>query len=100
MVWGPDVIFNNKEYPRGRLSIDTVDEWKMTGIPALTILQALTVNGAKLLGVEKTRGALKAGMRADIIGVRDNPLEKIETVKSVTFVMKNGKVYKQNLATN
>jgi imidazolonepropionase-like amidohydrolase len=95
MVWGPDIIFNNKEYPRGRLSIDTVDEWKMTGIPALSILQALTTNGAKLLGVEKTRGALKAGMKADIIAVKDNPLEKIETVKSVTFVMKNGKVYKQ-----
>jgi imidazolonepropionase-like amidohydrolase len=100
MVWGPDVIFNNKEYPRGRLSIDTVDEWKMTGIPALSILQALTTNAAKLLGVEKTRGQIKAGMKADIIAVKDNPLEKIETVKAVTFVMKNGKVYKQNLATN
>lgn len=95
LVWGPDIIFNTREYPRGRLSIETVDEWKMTGLPALAILQALTTNAAKLLGVEKTRGSLKAGMKADIIAVKDNPLEKIETVKSVTFVMKNGKVYKQ-----
>jgi imidazolonepropionase-like amidohydrolase len=95
LVWGPDIIFTTKEYPRGRLSIDTVDEWKMTGIPALAILQALTTNAAKLLGVEKVRGSLKAGMKADIIAVRDNPLEKIETVKAVVFVMKNGKVYKQ-----
>jgi imidazolonepropionase-like amidohydrolase len=95
LVFGPDVIYTTKEYPRGRGSIDTVEEWKMTGLPALAILQALTTNAAKLLGVEKTRGSLKAGMKADIIAVKDNPLEKIETVKMVVFVMKNGKVYKQ-----
>jgi imidazolonepropionase-like amidohydrolase len=96
LVFGPDVIFSTKEYPRGRLSIETIDNWKEAGIPPLTILQALTTNAAKLLGVEKTRGFLKVGMRADIIAVNDNPLDKIETLKSVGFVMKNGKIFKQN----
>jgi imidazolonepropionase-like amidohydrolase len=59
-------------------------------------LQALTVNAARLLGVEKTRGFLKEGMRADIIAVSDNPIEKINTLKNVGFVMKNGKLFKQN----
>lgn len=95
MVWGPDVIYNTLEFPRGKVSIDTVDEWKMTGVPNLVILQALTTNAAKLLGIERNRGWLKPGYRADIIAVRDNPLEKIETVKDVVFVMRNGKVYKQ-----
>ncbi len=94
LVFGPDVIFNTKDLPRGKLSIDTVDDWKLTGIPSLVILQALTINPAKLLGVDKVRGWIKPGMRADIIAVRDNPLEKIETVKDVVFVMRNGKVYK------
>jgi imidazolonepropionase-like amidohydrolase len=94
MVWGPDVIYNTKEFPRGKVSIDTVDEWKMTGIPNLVILQALTTNAAKLLGIERNRGWIKPGFRADIIAVRDNPLEKIDTVKDVVFVMRNGKVYK------
>ena len=96
LVWGPDIIFSTKEYPRGRLSIETIDNWKTTEIPPRIILQALTTNAAKLLGVEKTRGFLKAGMRADIIAVNDNPLDKIETLKNVGFVMKNGKVFKQN----
>lgn len=96
MVWGPDIIFSTKEYPRGRLSIDTVDNWVAAGIPAGVILQALTTNPAKLLSVDKDRGALKTGMKADIVAVADNPLEKITTVKNVTFVMRNGKVYKQN----
>jgi imidazolonepropionase-like amidohydrolase len=99
LVWGPDVIFNTNELPRGKLSIDTVDEWKMTGIPSLVILQALTTNPAKLLGLEKTHGAIKPGMRADIIAVRDNPLEKIETVKDVVFVMRYGKVYSRAVDT-
>ncbi|MBA3770422.1 MAG: amidohydrolase family protein [Blastocatellia bacterium] len=96
LVFGPDVIFNTRDLPRGKLSIDTVDEWKQTGIPSLVILQALTTNAAKLLGIEKTRGSIKSGMRADIIAVRDNPIEKIETVKDVVFVMRNGKIYKRN----
>lgn len=98
MVWGPDVIYNTKEFPRGKVSIDTVDEWKMSGIPNLVILQALTTNAAKLLGIERNRGWIKPGFRADIIAVRDNPLEKIEMVKEVVFVMRNGKIYKRAAA--
>lgn len=94
LIWGPDVIFNTPEYPRGKLSIDTVDDWKLTGIPSLAILQALTTNPARVLGVANNRGWIKPGYRADIIAVRDNPLEKIETVKDVVFVMRNGKVIK------
>ena len=95
LVWGPDVTYNTKDFPRGKVSINTVDEWKLTGIPSLVILQALTTNPAKLIGVDKARGSLKTGMKADIVAVRDNPLEKIETVKDVVFVMRNGKVFKK-----
>ena len=94
MVWGPDIISSYKKYPRGFQSINTVDNWKQAGIPEKVVLQTLTTNAAKLLGVEKSRGALKAGMKADIIAVDENPLEKIETLKKVGFVMKNGKVFK------
>jgi imidazolonepropionase-like amidohydrolase len=96
LVFGPDVIFNTKEYPRGRLVVETIDNWAAAGIPPRAILQALTTNAAKLLGVETVRGALIAGQRADIIAVDDNPLEKIETLKNVGFVMKNGQIFKQN----
>ena len=96
LVWGPDIIFSTKEHPRGKSSIGTVDNWIKAEIPNGVILQSLTTNAAKLLGVEKERGAIKAGFKADIIAVDDNPLEKIETVKNVSFVMKNGEVFKEN----
>ena len=96
LVFGPDVIFTTQEYPRGRLSIETIDNWVEAGIPARVILQALTTNAARLLGVEKERGALRVGMKADIIATASNPLENIQTLKAVTFVMKNGKIFKEN----
>ena len=95
LVFGPDVIFTTKEYPRGRLPIETIDDWQEAGIPPLVILQALTSNAAKLLGVEKTRGALRVGMRADIIATPENPIDNIDTLKRVSFVMKNGQLFKQ-----
>jgi imidazolonepropionase-like amidohydrolase len=96
LVFGPDVIFTTKEYSRGRLSIETIDNWVEAGIPARVILQALTTNAARLLGVEKERGALRVGMKADIIAANANPIEDINTLKAVSFVMKNGQVFKNN----
>jgi imidazolonepropionase-like amidohydrolase len=96
LVFGPDIIFTTKEYSRGRLSIETIDSWVEAGIPAHVILQALTTNAARLLGVEKERGTLRVGMKADIIATAANPLDNIDTLKAVTFVMKNGKVFKEN----
>lgn len=96
LVFGPDVIFTTKEYSRGRLSIETIDHWVEAGIPARVTLQALTSNAARLLGVEKERGALRVGMKADIIATAANPLDDIKTLKAVTFVMKNGQVFKQH----
>ncbi|HSE19479.1 MAG TPA: amidohydrolase family protein [Pyrinomonadaceae bacterium] len=95
LVFGPDVIITPEGYTRGGLSIATIDNWVEAGIPAKVILQALTTNAARLLGVEKERGALRVGMKADIIATVANPLENIQTLKSVTFVMKNGGVFKR-----
>jgi len=56
------------------------------------ILQAMTVNAARLMGMEKECGAIAPGDRADLGGTPDNPLEKVDTLRQVRFVMKDGKV--------
>ena len=56
----------------------------------------MTTNAARLVGIEKERGALKPGMFADIIATPENPLDNIQTLKKVSFVMKNGKIIKQS----
>jgi imidazolonepropionase-like amidohydrolase len=42
----------------------------------------------------KQRGAIRADFVADIIATPNNPLEDINALKQVNFVMKDGKVFK------
>jgi imidazolonepropionase-like amidohydrolase len=63
------------------------------GMSHAEALRTATINSADLLG-KSDRGQIKLGMRADLITVKDNPLNKIDTVMDVPFVMKAGKVMK------
>jgi imidazolonepropionase-like amidohydrolase len=65
------------------------------GMSPLAVLQADLLNGAKLLGWEKEIGQLKPGYFADVVAVPGNPLKDIGVVQRVSFVMKNGVVYKR-----
>jgi len=65
------------------------------GMSPLAVLQADLLNGAKLLGWEGQIGSLEPGYLADVIAVSGNPLEDISVLKSVSFVMKGGVVYKK-----
>jgi imidazolonepropionase-like amidohydrolase len=56
----------------------------------------MTVFAAELLGIEKNRGVLEKNYRADIIAVKNNPVENIDAVKNVHFVMKEGQVIKND----
>lgn len=64
------------------------------GIDNIDTLRMATMNAAELLGV-KDRGELVVGMRGDIIAVPGNPLKDIKVMEAVSFVMKQGKVYKE-----
>lgn len=64
------------------------------GMPAMETIISATSVPAKLLGMEDQIGTLKAGYLADIVAVPGNPLEDIEVMKDVKFVMKEGKIYK------
>ena len=57
-------------------------------------LQAATVNGARLLGMDADAGTLEAGKYADLIAVAGDPLQDIDVLRRVGFVMKSGVVYK------
>lgn len=65
------------------------------GMPNLEAIQAATLNAAQLLGIEAKLGTIEPGKIADIIAVSGNPEEDIKVMKDVTFVMKEGKVYKK-----
>jgi imidazolonepropionase-like amidohydrolase len=64
------------------------------GMTPATAIHAATVNAATLLGVDKEVGTLEAGKDADIIAVAGDPLRDVTVLKRVGFVMKDGKIFK------
>jgi imidazolonepropionase-like amidohydrolase len=55
-----------------------------------------TLNSAKLLGWDKNLGSLTVGKWADIVAVSGDPLKDIKAMEKVSFVMKNGVVYRKD----
>ena len=65
------------------------------GMSPLAVLQADLLNGAKLLGWDGQIGSLEEGYMADIVAVAGDPLQDIAALQRVTFVMKDGNVFKK-----
>jgi imidazolonepropionase-like amidohydrolase len=95
IAFGSDAIHALPGYDRGSLAITWVDSYKAAGMSAKAILQAMTINGARLLGVEGERGAIRRGLAADIIATPADPTKDIAALKQVNFVMKNGRVVRR-----
>ena len=60
----------------------------------LQAIQTATINGADLLGETGLMGEIVPGAFADIIAVKENPLNNIKILDNVKWVMKNGVVWK------
>ncbi|MBA6399692.1 amidohydrolase family protein [Colwellia sp. BRX10-4] len=65
------------------------------GMSTSEILKSATVNSADLIGMSDKLGTIEPGKFADIIATNTSPLKNIKALLDVSFVMKGGKVYKQ-----
>jgi imidazolonepropionase-like amidohydrolase len=81
---------------RGEVAIEFIETWKAARIPPADILRAMTVNGYKVSETYDRRGLIKPGLVADLIAVRENPLQNIDALRDVQFVMKDGMVFKRD----
>jgi imidazolonepropionase-like amidohydrolase len=73
MAYGTDVIEEVEGQTRGMVAMSGIDPWIEAGVPAKVLLQAMTMNAARLLGVDEQRGAIREGLAADIIATAGNP---------------------------
>ena len=96
VAFGTDVCFVRDGETRGTLSIEFISSFVEAGVAPKLILQAMTTNAARLMGMEKERGAIAPGFAADIVATPENPLEKIDTLRHVGFVMKGGRVIRND----
>lgn len=90
MVFGSDAAI----YPHGD-NAKQLSRMVQFGMTPLQALQAATVNAATLLKIENDLGVIREGYVADIIAVPGNPLQDVSVTEDVSFVMKDGKIYKR-----
>ncbi len=64
------------------------------GMSPMQAIQSATKNASELLEMDARCGSVSTGKWADIIAVKGDPLKDITLLEDVKFVMKNGKVYK------
>ncbi|MBC7919613.1 MAG: amidohydrolase family protein [Ferruginibacter sp.] len=64
------------------------------GMPPMAAIQSATLVAAELVGMKEQLGSVEAGKLADLVATDENPLQNIKTLRNVTFVMKDGVVYK------
>lgn len=61
------------------------------GIPAVDALRSATAVNAHVLGIDDRTGTIRPGLRADLVAVRGNPLERIEDIENVHCTVREGR---------
>ncbi|HEY8934036.1 MAG TPA: amidohydrolase family protein [Cyclobacteriaceae bacterium] len=68
------------------------------GLTPMQAIQSATVNAADLLGWKDRTGSITKGKWADIIAVDGDPTADVTILEHVKFVMKSGKIYKNEVS--
>jgi imidazolonepropionase-like amidohydrolase len=66
------------------------------GMKPIEAIRSATVNAAELLGRSKELGVVATGAWADVIAVAGDPTKDVRVLENVKFVMKGGRVYKND----
>ena len=71
------------------------DLWvRELGMPPMMVIQAMTLDAARLMGADRDSGSITAGKLADVIAVRGDPLRHIDVLREPRIVIKHGRRYK------
>lgn len=96
MAFSTDADYYVPGMTRGQVVINFLKSWKTAGVPDKEILKIMTVNGYKVCDIYDKRGPIKVGLPADLIAVKGNPLEDIDALRTVVFIMKDGLIFKSD----
>lgn len=80
-------------FPHGKNAIE-FELMVQQGMSPMEAIQCATSKAAEMLGQSEKLGSIQAGRMADIVAVQGNPIQDISLLKNIAFVMKDGKVYK------
>ena len=85
-------------YPHGAQALDFEMLVKHGGLSSVRAIQSGTIVNAEVLGWQDQIGSIEKGKYADLVAVSGDPLADITELQRVGFVMKGGKVIRNDLA--
>ena len=84
-------------FPHGAQALEFESLVKRAGLSPARAIQAGTTTNAEVLGWQDRIGSIDKGKYADLVAVSGDPLADITELQRVKFVMKGGKVVKNEL---
>ncbi len=96
---GSDMCWLYPGKTRGEAAATMFSALHNAGMPSLDIIRAVTTRAAELLGWQDRVGAVEPGKCADLVAVSGDPVADISELERVRFVMKDGHVIKNDLAS-
>jgi imidazolonepropionase-like amidohydrolase len=92
LTYGTDAVAG----AHGRNADDMVCRVQKAGETPMHVIMSATSVNAEAMGLGAKIGSLVAGLEADIVAVDGDPLADITVMRRVSFVMKGGKVYRND----
>jgi imidazolonepropionase-like amidohydrolase len=96
---GSDMCWFYPGKTRGQASATMFSHLHDAGMPPLDILRAVTANAAQMIGWQDRIGSVEPGKFADLVAVAGDPLADITEIERVRFVMKDGQLVRNDLAS-
>lgn len=93
---GSDMCWFYPGKTRGEASIEALTNLGKAGAPALDVIRSVTSNAAEMLGWQDRIGTIEPGKFADLVAVQGDPLADISELQRVRFVMKDGRVIRND----
>jgi imidazolonepropionase-like amidohydrolase len=97
---GSDMCWFYPGKTRGQATATRFPVLHDAGMSSLDVIRAITTNAAEMLGWQDRVGAIEPGKFADLVAVAGDPIADISELERVRFVMKDGQVVRNDLASH
>ncbi len=97
---GSDMCWFYPGKTRGQATATRFPTLHEAGMPSLDVIRAITTNAAEMLGWQDRVGSIEPGKFADLVAVAGDPIADITGLERVRFVMKDGQVVRNDLASH
>jgi imidazolonepropionase-like amidohydrolase len=97
---GSDMSWYYPGKTRGQTTASRFPTLHKAGMSSLDVIRAITTNAAEMLGWQDRVGAIEPGKFADLVAVAGDPIADITELERVRFVLKAGKVFRNDIQEN